>query len=118
MSAEDVVKTVLEFSNQVTELKEFQEKVLSEQKDSKLATIMASVKEDLDEKTFSELQEEGKTLTFEELGGFENKVKAFAYEASKNKETKKEESEIMTFAGVVSEQQEEDLDVFDRISRK
>ena len=60
---------------------------------------MASVKEDLDEKTFSELSEEGKSLSLEQLGAFENKVKAFAYEATKkNKEQNDSDTDdIMKF---------------------
>ena len=49
------------------------------------------------EKEKSELQAEGITKTFAELDSFENKVKAFAYEASKGKE--KQDDGIMKFAG-------------------
>ena len=80
---------------------------------------MASVKEDLDEKTYAELSEEGKVLSFSELGAFENKVKAFAYEATKkNKEEKEtDETEIMRF-GAVDKNAQVDDDVFVRISKK
>lgn len=48
--------------------------------------IMAEVKDDISEKEFSELLEEGKSCTSEQINLFANKVKAFAYEASKSKE--------------------------------
>jgi hypothetical protein len=78
---------------------------------------MASVKEDLDEKTFAELSEEGKGLSFEELGGFENKVKAFAYEATKKNKDNNEEDDVVRFASSNNENVETDNDVFNRISK-
>ena len=100
------------------ELKAEKEKVDNEKKDKKFASIMASVKEDLDEKTYAELSEEGKTLSFEQLGAFENKVKAIAYEATKKKDNdnKEIETEIMRF-GAVDEQNQTETDVFVRISK-
>lgn len=83
--------------SEILELKKFQETRLELDKTNKLNSIMASVKGDLDEKQFSELQAEGLTKTFAELDSFENKVKAFAYEASKGKE--KQDDGIMKFAG-------------------
>ena len=83
--------------SEILELKKFQETRLELDKTNKLNSIMASVKGDLDEKQFTELQAEGTTKTFAELDSFENKVKAFAYEASKGKE--KQDDGIMKFAG-------------------
>ena len=83
--------------SEILELKKFQETRLELDKTNKLNSIMASVKGDLDEKQFTELQSEGITKTFAELDSFENKVKAFAYEASKGKE--KQDDGIMKFAG-------------------
>ena len=83
--------------SEILELKKFQETRLELDKTNKLNSIMASVKGDLDEKQFTELQAEGITKTFAELDSFENKVKAFAYEASKGKE--KQDDGIMKFAG-------------------
>ena len=78
---------------------------------------MASVKEDLDEKTFAELSEEGKELSYEQLGAFENKVKAFAYEATKQNKKDNAEEDIMTFADSNNGNVETDKDVFNRISK-
>jgi len=90
MSANDIVK-------EMARLKAFEDDRLAKDKEIKLSQIMASVKEDLETKTFSELQEEGAKLSLDELGGFENKVKAFAYEQSKGKEHKEDDG-IMRFA--------------------
>jgi len=102
MSAKEILETVLSLSKDITELKEFKEKAEMKEKELKLSAIMESVREDLDEKQFAELSEEGKTLSIDELGGFENKVKAFAYENSKN-HANVEQDDIMKFAGAIDD---------------
>lgn len=117
MSANEIVEKFVQMFKENAELKAEKEANDTEKRDKKFSAIMASVKEDLDEKKFSELSEEGKNLSLGELGAFENKVKAFAYEATKNK-PKQEDDGIMRFAGVsesLSNQSTED--VFDRISK-
>ena len=117
MSANEIVEKFIQMAKENAELKIEKEKSDKEKRDKKFSAIMASVKEDLDAKLFSELSEEGKDLTLEQLGAFENKVKAFAYEATKNK-TRKEDDGIMRFAGVDNSQNNQDgQDVFDRLSK-
>lgn len=117
MSANEIVEKFIQMAKENAELKIEKEKSDKEKRDKKFSAIMASVKEDLDAKLFSELSEEGKDLTLEQLGAFENKVKAFAYEATKNK-TRKEDDGIMRFAGVDNSQNNQDSqDVFDRLSK-
>ncbi len=117
MSANEIVEKFIQMSKENAELKAEKEANDTEKRDKKFSAIMASVKEDLDEKKFSELSEEGKNLSLGELGAFENKVKAFAYEATKNK-PKQDDDGIMRFAGV-SESLNNQVteDVFDRISK-
>jgi hypothetical protein len=117
MSANEIVEKFIQMSKENAELKVEKEANDTEKRDKKFSAIMASVKEDLDEKKFSELSEEGKNLSLGELGAFENKVKAFAYEATKNK-PKQDDDGIMRFAGV-SESLNNQVteDVFDRISK-
>lgn len=117
MSANEIVEKFIQMSKENAELKAEKEANDTEKRDKKFSVIMASVKEDLDEKKFSELSEEGKNLSLGELGAFENKVKAFAYEATKNK-PKQDDDGIMRFAGV-SESLNNQVteDVFDRISK-
>ena len=102
MSANEIVEKFIQMSKENAELKAEKEANDTEKRDKKFSAIMASVKEDLDEKKFSELSEEGKNLSLGELGAFENKVKAFAYEATKNK-PKQNDDGIMRFAGVSEE---------------
>ena len=117
MSANDIVKTFMEMSKEIAELRVEKEARDKEDRDKKFSAIMASVKEDLDMKKFAELSEEGKNLSLEELGAFENKVKAFAYEASKAN-PRKSDDDVMRFAGVDSSlNNEADEDVFVRISK-
>ena len=117
-SADQIVSKILELAKENAELKAEKKMADEEKANRKFSAIMASVKEDLDEKTFAELSEEGKSLSFEELGGFENKVKAFAYEATKkNKEKSEEDSDIMQFASSNNDNIEADNDVFNRISK-
>ena len=116
-SANDIVAKILELSKENAELKAEKKLVEVEKAEKKFSAIMASVKEDLDEKTFAELSEEGKGLSFEELGGFENKVKAFAYEATKKNKDNNEEDDVVRFASSNNENVETDNDVFNRISK-
>lgn len=117
MSANEIVKNFIQMSKENAELKAEKEANDTEKRDKKFSAIMASVKEDLDEKKFSELSEEGKNLSLGELGAFENKVKAFAYEATKNK-PKQNDDGIMRFAGVSESLNNQGTeDVFDRISK-
>ena len=117
MSANEIVEKFVQMSKENAELKAEKEANDTEKRDKKFSAIMASVKEDLDEKKFSELSEEGKNLSLGELGAFENKVKAFAYEATKNK-PKQDDDGIMRFAGVSESLNNQDTeDVFDRISK-
>ena len=102
MSANEIVEKFVQMSKENAELKAEKEANDTEKRDKKFSAIMASVKEDLDEKKFSELSEEGKNLSLGELGAFENKVKAFAYEATKNK-PKQDDDGIMRFAGINEE---------------
>ena len=96
--------------------RKYKEKADNEKRDKKFSTIMASVKEDLDEKTFAELSEEGKVLSLDQLGAFENKVKAFAYEATKKNKDKESDTDIMKF-GTSDNISDVNDDVFDRISK-
>ena len=117
MSANEIVEKFIQMAKENAELKIEKEKSDKEKRDKKFSAIMASVKEDLGAKLFSELSEEGKDLTLEQLGAFENKVKAFAYEATKNNQ-RKEDDGIMRFAGVDNSQNNQDgQDVFDRLSK-
>lgn len=117
MSANEIVEKFVQMAKENAKLKIEKEKSDKEKRDKKFSAIMASVKEDLDTKLFSELSEEGKDLTLEQLGAFENKVKAFAYEATKNNQRKKDDG-IMRFAGVDNSLNNQNgQDVFDRLSK-
>lgn len=116
-SANEIVAKFIEMAKENAELKAEKEKNDKEKTDKKFASIMASVKEDLDEESYSKLAEEGKQLSLDQLGAFENKVKAFAYEATKkNNKNEEDNSEIMKF-GSSNNENEVETDVFARISK-
>ena len=116
-SANEIVSKFIEMAKENAELKADKEKNDTEKKDKKFSAIMASVKEDLDEETYSKLAEEGKQLSLDQLGAFENKVKAFAYEATKkNNKEEDNNAEIMKF-GSSNNDNEIEMDVFARISK-
>ena len=115
-SAEEIVSKFIEMAKENAELKADKEKNDKEKTDKRFSAIMASVKEDLDEESYSKLAEEGKQLSLEQLGAFENKVKAFAYEATKKKVAEEDNVEIMKFGNSNNESEIEN-DVFARISK-
>ena len=119
MSAEDIVKTVVEFAKEVEELKKFKAEVEEQEKQKKFNSIMASVKGDLDEKTFSDLYSEGEKISLIDMNGFENKVKAFAYEATKKKTVEDTETTDFKFAvdGDLNKSKY-DGDIFAKIANK
>ena len=117
MNVKEVLETVISFSEENAELKKFKEERVALDKEIKLSNIMASVKEDLDAKQFEELQKEGESLSYEMLDGFANKVKAFAYENTKQKTQQVAEDDIMRFGGTYTETNESNQDVFDRLSK-
>ena len=119
MSAEDIVKTVVEFAKEIEELKKFKDEKEAEERQKKFSSIMASVKGDLDEKTFSDLYAEGEVIRLEDMSGFENKVKAFAYEATKKKDVEESNPTELKFAmDFGTHKTNEDGDVFTKIANK
>ncbi len=89
MSADSVIETMVKLFNENSELKTFKFEIEKEQKNQKVSEIMFKVKDDLKESDYTKLFEEGKITEFSDLGYFENKVKAFAYEYTKNNKMEK-----------------------------
>ena len=119
MSAEDIVKTVVEFAKEIEDLKKFKSDVEEKEQQRKFGEIMASVKGDLDEKTFSDLYAEGEKITLENMSGFENKVKAFAYEATKKKDAEESNPTELRFSmDFGTNKTNDDGDVFAKIANK
>ena len=94
-SAEDIVSKFVAMAKENDELKEFKEDIEKKETDKKFASIMASVKGDLDAESFKKFAEEGKELKLNELGAFENKVNAFAYKLTKGMANKESNTEIL-----------------------
>ena len=82
---------------EVVELKKFMDARIKADTEKKFNEIMIGAKLNLSKKAYSELFEEGKNLKLEELGAFENKVKAFAFDELA-KMRKSNDDEFMRFA--------------------
>lgn len=85
MGAEKLFSTIMELSKENSELKKYQEDNEKVEKERKFSAIMADVKGDIPEETYKQLYEEGKNLKFSEMENFGIKVKAFAYDNTRNK---------------------------------
>ena len=115
----EIMKQNKELSEKNAELVEFQNKTFEAERDAKVNQILAEVKEDLSVEQFTKLEEEAKTVEFDAVDAFANKVKAFAYEASKNKvDEPKNEEGITLMASAEETAVEKDNDVFSRLSKK
>lgn len=115
----EIMKQNKELSEKNAELVEFQNKTFEAERDAKVNQILAEVKEDLSVEQFTKLEEEAKTVEFDAVDAFANKVKAFAYEASKNKvDEPKNEEGITLMASAEETVVEKDNDVFSRLSKK
>lgn len=133
-SADDVIKKFAEIveqnkelsekveklSAQNDELVEFQTKTFEAERDARVNDILAEVKGDLEVEKFAELEEEAKSVSLDSVDAFANKVKAFAYEASKNKviEPKNEQGIMLMASPDAVSKVEKDSDVFSRLSKK
>lgn len=126
-SADDVIKKFAEIMEQNSalvaknsELESFKTKKLSEERDKRVKAILAEVKEDLPVEQFSELSKESESVELDEIDAFANKVKAFAYEASKSNIVKEDEVEdgVMHMASTATNVVSKDEDIFARLSRK
>jgi hypothetical protein len=119
MSADDIVKKFAEIMAENVELKEFKAKSIEADRQEKVNAILAEVKDDLDPKQFEELAKQSKEVTYEGLSAFSNQVKAFAYEASKNKpKTEVEDNGVTLMASADTSKVEDEGDVFSRLKKK
>lgn len=115
-SAIEILQKVVQLSKENMALKTEKEEYDREKKEKLFSAIMASVKEDLTEGTYNALLEEGKEITLDQIGSFENKVKAFAYEESMQIGSKQKEADVMIY-GASEQGNTDNLDVFERISK-
>ena len=113
MSANDIMNTILTYAKENKELKEYKTARMEEDKTKQLNSILASVKCNIDDKTFEELKNESKDVSFENVGAFANKVKAVAYDAM-NKDKQKintTNEEIMSFAASIDYSSSDDDEI-------
>lgn len=111
-----VMNKLYETTCEMSELKQFKCEKMEEEKKYSIDKIMANVKEDLKDKDFADLYKEGMACKYEEVKQFELKVKAFAYENSKTKETKEkkfsENNDVFMGFAINKNESSEKEDVF------
>lgn len=78
---------IMEYEAELTELREFKSQCMSEKKTLEVDSTMSEIKEFIDDNKFKELKEEGMNCDFEILEGWKNKVRALAFENTKQKIT-------------------------------
>lgn len=104
---EIIMEEYLKMAKERDELKKYKEEKVEQEKEFEVDKIMAEVKEDLDSKEFDDLRKEGMECKLEEVKGFANKVKAFAYEKAKNNKKENKEDMVMRFAVETATKKEE-----------
>lgn len=93
----EYAKKCEELENECMELRKFKEDKMMEAKKYEVDKTMAEVKGDIDEENFKKFQATGMECDYEQLDGWKNSVKSFAYEMSKNKEKKNDNTEYKAF---------------------
>lgn len=115
-----VMEQIEEMCNQMSELRAFKEKVLSERKDAEVKRVLAQVKQDMDAEAYKELEEKSQDVTFENVEQFKKEAKAFAFDnPAKNKKTKKNDDVIrMGYDFMQFAHKDDSANVFEKINNK
>lgn len=115
-----VMEQIEEMCNQMSELRAFKEKVLSERKDAEVKRVLAQVKQDMDAEAYRELEEKSQDVTFENVEQFKKEAKAFAFDnPAKNKKAKKNDDVIrMGYDFMQFAHKDDSVNVFEKINNK
>lgn len=115
-----VMEQIEKMCNQMSELKAFKEKVLSERKDAEVKRVLAQVKQDMDAEAYRELEEKSQDVTFENVEQFKKEAKAFAFDnPAKNKKAKKNDDVIrMGYDFMQFAHKDDSVNVFEKINNK
>lgn len=92
-----IMQEYLKLAKEKDCLQKYKDDKMKEEKELSVNQIMAEVKDDVTEQEFEDLKQEGMTCKYEEINNFANKVKAFAYEKSKTKQSTKNKDSILRF---------------------
>ena len=121
LSGDDKLNIIMEecynAACELAELRKFRVDTLKEKTSFAISQILASVKQDLPQDKYAELEEESKNFGFEDVDMFKLKAQAFAYEFGVKKNSKKKDEHIrMGFDTGISPV--DDMNVFGRILSK
>lgn len=115
-----VMEQIEEMCNQMSELRAFKEKVLSERKDAEVKRVLAQVKQDMEAEAYKELEEKSQDVTFENVEQFKKEAKVFAFDnPAKSKKTKKNDDVIrMGYDFMQFAHKDDSVNVFEKINNK
>ena len=85
-----ILDAVFAFAKEFSDLKQFKADTLAEKTTFEVARILGSVKQDLPQEKYAELEAQSKDCTYDNLGQFELQAKAFAYENGIKRNDKKD----------------------------
>lgn len=89
-----IMSKYLEMAKEKDNLQAYKDAKMAEEVKCAVDACLADAKDDLTPEQFSDLQEKGKELSMEEFAEFSNNVKAFAYENTKGRKSKKATNHI------------------------
>lgn len=106
---------IMEKDTELEGLRAFKADIDEKEKAKTVESIMAEVKDFLDDESAKSFREEGMLCELSEIDGWANKVKAASFEATKSKKPKKENLGIWGFAAPKSTPKQRNNSVWDRI---
>lgn len=108
---------IMEKDAELEELRKFKAEVEEQRKAATVESIMAECKEFMSDEQYKEMREEGMACNMSELDGWTNKAKAVCFSAVK-KNVKKNNDGIFRFAAPIQRTNQDDEDVWTRLSKK
>ena len=105
---EDRDNIIMGQNSELETLRQFKKDVEDKEKAISVEAIMAECKEYMSDDCYKQMREEGMACEFADVDAWANKVKAYCFSAVK-KTTKKEKSDVFTFAAPVEKKEHKGL---------
>ena len=105
---EDRDNIIMGQNSELETLRQFKKDVEDKEKAISVEAIMAECKEYMSDDCYKQMREEGMACEFEDVDAWANKVKAYCFSAVK-KTTKKEKTDVFTFAAPVEKKEHKGL---------
>ena len=105
---EDRDNIIMGQNSELETLRQFKKDVENKEKAISVEAIMAECKEYMSDDCYKQMREEGMACEFADVDAWANKVKAYCFSAVK-KTTKKEKTDVFTFAAPVEKKEHKGL---------